>query len=216
VLDANQIVQTGGLLVISLIIFAESGLLLGIVLPGDSLLLAAGVFAAKGQLNIGWLVFCVIIAAIIGYEVGYSIGKRFGPKLFKREDGFLFRKEYMEKTEGFFKKYGPATLLVARFIANVRTVVSAVAGASNMNRRTYFIFNVLGAILWATSLTLAGYWLGNKVPNIDKYIVPLLIIALVIFYAVTFWGLTKDPVRRHSLKKGLKEDWHYYFRRKKV
>jgi membrane-associated protein len=212
-LNVNDIIQTGGLLVIAFMIFAESGLLLGIILPGDSLLLAAGVFAGRGKLPIGWLVPLVIISAIIGYEVGYSIGKKIGPRLFKRDDGFLFRKEYMAKIEEFFNKYGAVTLVLARFIANVRTIVSAVAGASGMDRRRYFTYNVLGAILWGGGVTLLGYWLGNNVPNIDKYIIPLVIIALLLMYAVTVWQLTNSPERRQKLKKGLKEDWNYFFKR---
>jgi membrane-associated protein len=212
VLNADNIVQTGGLLAIALMIFAESGLLVGIILPGDSLLLAAGVFAGKGKLPIAWLIVLVIIAAIIGYEVGYSIGRKIGPKLFKRSDGFLFREEYIGRTAKFFTKYGAATIILARFIANVRTLVSAIAGASNMNRRNYFIYNVIGAVLWGGGVTLLGYWLGTNVPNIDKYIIPLVLIALALMYAVTIWQLTKSPERRRNLKKGLREDWNYFFK----
>ena len=212
--NSEHIVQTGGLLVVSLMIFAESGLLVGIILPGDSLLLAAGVFAGKGKLPIVWLIALVIISAIIGYEVGYSIGRRIGPRLFKRNDGFLFRKEYIDRTRVFFEKYGLATMVLARFIANVRTIVSAVAGASRMNRGRYFLYNVIGAILWGGGVTLLGYWLGANVPNIDKYIIPAVIVALIILYAFTLWQLTKSPERRRNLKKGLREDWNYFFRRK--
>lgn len=211
-LNADEIVRTGGLLAVALMIFAESGLLVGIILPGDSLLLAAGVFAGRGKLPIDWLLFLVIVAAVIGYEVGYSIGRRIGPRLFKRKDGFLFREEYIGRTEEFFKKYGPATLVLARFIANVRTLVSAIAGASRMDRRNYFIFNVVGAILWGGGVTLLGYWLGANVPNIDKFIIPLVIIALLLLYAVTLWHLARTPEKRRALKKGLKEDFNYFFR----
>ena len=165
VLNVDNIVQTGGLLVIGLMIFAESGLLIGIILPGDSLLLAAGVFAGKGRLPIGWLLPIVIIAAIIGYEVGYGIGKRIGPRLFKRSDGFLFRKEYIAKTETFFHKYGAATIILARFVANVRTLVSAIAGASLMNRRNYFIYNVIGAVVWGGGVTLLGTGWATTYPT---------------------------------------------------
>ena len=212
--NSEHIVQTGGLLAISLMIFAESGLLVGIVLPGDSLLLAAGVFAGKGKLPIVWLMILVIVSAIIGYEVGYSIGRRIGPRLFKRDDGFLFRKEYIDRTKVFLEKYGLPTLVVARFIANVRTIVSAVAGASHMNRYYYFLYNVIGAVLWGGGVTLLGYWLGSNVPNIDKYIIPAVIVALLVLYAVTVWQLTKSPERRRNLKKGLKEDWNYFFKSK--
>lgn len=212
--NVDEIIKTGGLLVIALMIFAESGLLVGIILPGDSLLLAAGVFAGRGKLPIEWLLPLVIIAAIIGYEVGYTIGQRIGPKLFKRKDGFLFREEYMNKTEEFFDKYGPVTLVMARFIANVRTLVSAIAGASNMDRRKYTTYNVIGAVLWGGGVTLLGYWLGANVPNIDKYIIPAVIVALAALYAVTLWHLARTPEKRHKLRRGLKEDFDYFFRRK--
>lgn len=213
--DANHIVQAGGLLVIALMIFAESGLLVGIILPGDSLLLAAGVFAGKGRLNIEWLVLLVVLAAIIGYEVGYSIGKRIGPRLFHRNDGFLFRREYIEKTEGFFNKYGPATLVISRFIPNVRTIVSAVAGASKMNRRIFFTFNVVGAVLWGAGVTMLGFWLGSNVPNIDKYIIPAVIVGLLVVYAITVWQLTNTSQKRLKLRRGLREDFDYFFKRSK-
>jgi membrane-associated protein len=214
VFNVDEIIKTGGLLVIALMIFAESGLLVGIILPGDSLLLAAGVFAGRGKLPIEWLLPLVIIAAIIGYEVGYTIGQRIGPKLFKRKDGFLFREDYMNKTEEFFDKYGPVTLVMARFIANVRTLVSAIAGASNMDRRKYTTYNVIGAVLWGGGVTLLGYWLGANVPNIDKYIIPAVIVALAALYAVTLWHLARTPEKRHKLRRGLKEDFDYFFRRK--
>ncbi len=213
-LNVDTIVQTGGLLAVALIVFAESGLLIGLLLPGDSLLLAAGVFAGRGHLPIVWLVVLVIIAAIIGYEVGYVFGRRIGPKLFKRKNGFLFREEYIGRTEKFFNKYGPVTTVLARFIAHVRTLVPLIAGASNMDRRRYFIYNCVGSLLWGGGLTLLGYWLGTKVPNIDDYIIPVVLLSLVILYGFTVWQLTKSPERRKNLKSGLREDWHYFFSRK--
>jgi membrane-associated protein len=211
----EHIIQAGGLLIIGLIIFAESGLLIGILLPGDSLLLAAGVFAGHGKLPIIWLIAVTILAAIIGYEVGYSIGKKLGPSLFKRKDGFLFKEEYIGHTAKFFNKYGPATIISARFIAHVRTLVSVVAGASNMDRRRYFIYNVFGAILWCFSLILLGYFLGSRVPNFDKYIIISVVVTLAVLYSFTAWHLLKSPARRKNLKTGLKADWNYFFGSKK-
>ena len=210
--DVNSIVEAGGLLAVAFIIFAECGILLGFFLPGDTLLLAAGIFAAKGKMSIGWLVASVIIAAIIGYEVGYILGRRAGPKIFNRRNGFLFRKEYMGRAEQFFDKYGAITIVVARFVAHVRTFVSVIAGASNMNRRSYFVYNVIGAVIWAGGVTLLGYWLGTNVPNIDKIILPVVVVALIIFYALGLWHLLKTPERRLRVKTGLKEDWDYFFK----
>jgi membrane-associated protein len=205
VFDVDTIVQTGGLLAICLIIFAESGILLGFFLPGDSLLFAAGLFAAKGHLPLEWLLVLVVLSAIIGYEVGYILGRRAGPKLFNRNNGFLFRQEYIGRSERFFEKYGGITVVAARFVAHVRTFVSVIAGASRMDRRKYFAYNVIGAVLWGGGLILIGYWLGVNVPDVDRYIIPVVLIGLAIFYTVGLWHLLKTPERRHKLKKASKK-----------
>lgn len=212
--SVNDILQAGGLLAVGLTIFAESGLLLGIFLPGDTLLLTAGLFAGQGKLPLGWLIVIVVISAIVGYQVGYYIGERAGPRLFNRKDGLLFREDYIERTRQFLQKYGAATLIIARFIAHVRTLVSAVAGAGKMDKRAYFIYNVIGAVLWSVTLILLGYALGNNVPNIDQYFFPAVVLGLVIIYMFAFWEIAKDPQRRKNLRKGLKEDWDYFFKRK--
>jgi membrane-associated protein len=209
--DVNSIIQTGGLLAVAFIVFAESGLLVGFFLPGDSLLLAAGLFAANGRLPIQWLVPIVIVSAILGYEVGYIFGERAGPKIFSRKDGFLFREEYMTRTENFFDKYGAVTVLGARFIAHVRTFVSVIAGASRMDHKKYTFYNILGAILWGGGLTMLSYWLGKSVPNFDRYIIIVVLASLVVLYAFTIWKLAQTPEKRRRLKQGLKEDWNYFF-----
>jgi len=213
--NAQHVVETGGLALVALIIFAESGILLGLFLPGDSLLLAAGIFAGRGHLPIGWLIGLVIFAAIAGYEVGYVFGQRLGPKIFSRKDGFLFREEYMGRTQKFFEKYGPVTVVGARFVAHLRTLVSIIAGASNMDRRRYFIYNVVGAVLWGGGLTLLGYWLGSRVTHVDRYLVPVVLVSLAILYGFTLWQLLKNPARRRNLRAGLKEDLRYLFSKKK-
>jgi membrane-associated protein len=214
VFDVNSIVQTGGILAVAAIIFAESGLLLGFFLPGDTLLLTAGLFAGKGRLPIAWLLISVILAAIIGYEVGYKFGERLGPKLFKRKSGILLREDYIDTTRQYFLKYGAVTIIAARFIAHVRTFVSVIAGAGKMDKRQYFICNVVGAILWGGSITLLGYWLGSRVANIDKYFFPVIIGGLVLIYIITVWGIAKSPARRAALRKGIKEDFDYFIRGK--
>lgn len=198
----------------AVIIFAESGLLLGFFLPGDTLLLAAGLFAGQGKLPLGWLLIVSILAAIIGYQVGYHIGEKAGPKVFKRKDGILFREDYIKRTNHYFKKYGPVTVVAARFIAHVRTFVSVIAGAGKMNKREYFFYNVLGALLWGGGVTLLGYLLGSQIPDVEQYFLPVIIGALIIIYVVVFWRLAKDPKRRATLRRGLKEDWNYFFKRK--
>lgn len=213
--DVQNLVQTGGILAVALIIFAESGLLLGFFLPGDTLLLTAGLFSGQHKLPLIPLIISVVLAAIVGYQVGYIFGERAGPKLFKRKSGILLREDYIDKTNDYFKKYGPATIVVARFIAHVRTFVSVIAGAGRMDKRKYFIYNVIGAVLWGGGITLLGYWLGSTVSNVDRYFFPVIIGGLIIIYAATVWGLAKSPSRRAALKKGLKEDFDYFFNRVK-
>lgn len=212
--DVETIIQTGGLLIICLIVFAESGILLGFFLPGDTLLLTAGLFAGQGKLPLGWLLLLVTISAIVGYQVGYMFGERIGPKIFRRQDGILLRRDYIDKTRRFFEKYGAVTVVAARFIAHIRTFVSVIAGAGGMDKRSYLIYNVVGAVLWVVSLTLLGYWLGSSVPDIDRYFFPVIIAGLIIAYSLAIWGLLKSPARRHNLRKGLKEDIDYFFKRK--
>jgi membrane-associated protein len=211
-LDVHNIIQTGGILAVALIIFAESGLLLGFFLPGDTLLLTAGLFSGQHKLPLIPLIISVVLAAIIGYQVGYIFGERAGPKLFKRKTGILMREDYIHSTAEFFEKYGPATVVAARFIAHVRTFVSVIAGAAKMDKRAYLIYNVIGAVLWGGGLTLLGYWLGSSIPHIDRYFFPVVIGGLAVIYVVVVWGLVKSPARRAALKKGLKEDFNYFFK----
>jgi membrane-associated protein len=212
VFNVNDILQTGGLVAVGAIVFAESGILLGLFLPGDTLLLTAGLFAGQGKLPLFWLLAVVIISAIAGYQVGYIFGERAGPKLFKRKDGILLREDYINRTRQFLDKYGAITVLMARFIAHVRTLVSLIAGAGKMNRREFFIFNVAGAVLWGGGLILLGYWVGTAIPHVDQYFFPAVIISLIIIYLVIFWEVAKSPDRRRSLRKGLREDWDYFVR----
>jgi membrane-associated protein len=162
-LDASHIIETFGLLGIMAIIFAECGLLLGFFLPGDTLLFSAGVLVQRETFHEPlWLIILLIcVAAIVGNQVGYEIGRRGGPAVFKRPDSRFFRPEYVERTSLFFERYGPPAIVLGRFVPVVRTVITVMAGAGRMNYRTYTIYTVLGGGLWATSVTLLGYFLGN-------------------------------------------------------
>jgi len=191
-LDVTHLIESGGLLLIGFIIFAESGLLVGFFLPGDTLLFTAGFFAAQGKLTLAALLAVVILAAIIGNEVGYEIGKRTGKRIFKKKDGILFREEYVERAENFYEKHGGKTIILARFIPVVRTFSAVVAGVGSMSRIRFFIYNVAGAILWCTSVTLLGYWLGSKIPNIDKYLLPIIILAMLFSFSPTFYHFIKQ------------------------
>jgi membrane-associated protein len=162
-LDASQLIESFGLLGIMVIVFAECGLLVGFFLPGDTLLFSAGVLVQRNTFHQPlWLIILLIcVAAIAGNQVGYEIGRRGGPAVFKRPDSRLFRPEYVERTSQFFEKYGPPAIVLGRFVPVVRTFITVMAGAGRMNYRTYTLYTVLGGVLWATSVTLLGYFLGN-------------------------------------------------------
>jgi membrane-associated protein len=162
-LDAGHLIETFGLLGIMAIIFAECGLLLGFFLPGDTLLFSAGVLVQRDTFHQPlWLIILLeCIAAIAGNQIGYEIGRRGGPAVFRRPDSRLFRPEYVERTSHFFEKYGAPAVVLGRFVPVIRTFITVMAGAGRMNYRTYTLYTVLGGVLWATTVTLLGYFLGN-------------------------------------------------------
>lgn len=176
--DVSHIVAAGGLALIALIVFAEVGLMVGFFLPGDTLLLSAGIFAAQGKLPIVWTITVIAIAAILGDNTSYFIGHKLGPRLFRKKDGVIFRQEYVQKAEEFYGKYGNKTALLAHWVPIVRTFAPLLAGVGKMRYRTFAIFDAIGDIAWATAVTLLGYFVGSRIPNIDHYI--LLVLALVI------------------------------------
>lgn len=207
-LDPEQIIATGGLLLIAAIIFSESGLLIGFFLPGDTLLFAAGFFAAKGTLSLAWLIPTLIVAAILGYEAGYIIGQKLGPGLFKRKDGLIFRHEYVERAEIFYNKHGGKATMLARFVPVVRTISPVLAGVANMPKRIFWTYNIAGAIIWVTAVTLLGYKLGEHIHNIDKYLLPAVVAATVLSFSPTVYHVLKDEKIRsamwHKIKTSLR------------
>jgi membrane-associated protein len=167
-LDPKSLIDDVGLLGIFAVVFAESGMLIGFFLPGDSLLFTAG-FLASGpssvdealHLPLGWLLVGTFIAAVAGDQVGYVIGRRAGPAIFNRPDSRFFKQENVDKAHGFFERYGAKTIVLARFVPVVRTFAPVVAGVSNMQYRTFVTFNLVGGFLWAIGVTLLGYFLGQ-------------------------------------------------------
>ncbi|HEV2885137.1 MAG TPA: VTT domain-containing protein [Pyrinomonadaceae bacterium] len=143
------------------IVFAETGLAVGFFLPGDSLLVVAGLFAATGKLNLAALLSTLFVAAVVGDGVGYYTGARLGPRIFKREKSLLFRPSHLLKAQAFYEKYGGKTIIIARFVPIVRTFAPIVAGAAKMPYRNFVVYNVAGGFLWVFSMILAGYFLGN-------------------------------------------------------
>ncbi|MFI5263528.1 MAG: DedA family protein [Candidatus Kapaibacterium sp.] len=168
----RQIVTNGGIPMLCLIIFAETGLLVGFFLPGDTLLFLAGSLCATGEMQIGFffLILVLTISAIIGNSVGYFIGAKAGKKLFERPNSRFFNRDHLLKTHAFYEKYGGITMILARFIPIVRTFAPVVAGTVEMSKRKFTLFNIIGAILWIGGVTALGYFLGRQFPDIIKYL----------------------------------------------
>ena len=178
----DDLVRWGGYVVLFAIVFTETGLLIGFFLPGDSLLITAGIVAAAGGLNIWWLNLLLIVAAITGDSVGYAIGVRLGPRLFTRPQSLLFNPRHIERTRVFYARHGPKTIVIARFVPIVRTFAPVVAGVGQMEYRRFIFYNVAGGVGWVTSMTWAGYGLGRVIPNLGSYI--HLVVAVVIVLSV--------------------------------
>lgn len=203
-IDPEHIIQSGGVLLVAAIVFAESGLLIGFFLPGDTLLFSAGFFASQGNLPLATLLIVTTLAAIIGDNVGYTIGRRTGHKIFKKKDGILFRSEYIEQAEKFYEKHGGKTITIARFVPIVRTFAPVVAGVGKMDRKKFMAYNVVGATLWVFSITLLGYWLGSKIPNIDAYLLPAVALASLLTFGPAIWHVLKDAETRNKIASSIK------------
>jgi membrane-associated protein len=172
-LEPLTIVKAGGYVGTALIIFAESGLLIGAFLPGDSLLFAAGLLAGTGLFSYAALVVVVIAAAILGDSVGYWFGRNVGPALFSRPDSRFFKQEYVTRAERFYGKYGARAIVLARFVPIVRTLAPILAGVASMPYRRFLTYNAVGAALWGGSLVSLGYFLGSLIPGIERYVLPI-------------------------------------------
>ena len=168
--DVQGLIQWGGTLLVCLIVFVETGLFVGFFLPGDSLLVTAGVFSAAGVLKIGELAPLVTLCAIAGDQMGYWIGRRAGHALYRREDSIFFKRRHLDRAHAFYEKYGGKTVILARFMPIVRTFCPPVAGAAEMRYARYLAFDVIGGCAWGGGLVLSGYFLGSVVPNIGQRI----------------------------------------------
>ena len=180
--DVEGIIRWGGYFALAGIVFSETGLMVGFFLPGDSLLVTAGLFAAKGVLNIAILIPMLICCAVAGNATGYLIGRTIGPRLFKKEDSFLFKKKHLIKTQQFYEKHGGKTIILAQFIPVLRTFAQVVAGVAQMQYRKFFSFNVVGAVSWIASMLLIGYALMKVFPGVEKHI--NVVILIVIFLSM--------------------------------
>jgi membrane-associated protein len=194
--DASAI---SALIIIGLVIFSEAGLLIGVLLPGDTLLIPAGLLAAQGKLSLVGVLLVAWICSVLGSEVGYYMGKKAGKRLFRKQNGVLLRHGYLAKARKFYTKHGGKTIVIARFLPFVRTCAPLVAGATKMNHRTFLLFNIIGGGLWVSITVLASYWFGSIIPNIGDYILPITALILICALAPAFYRLARGQRsgRRH-------------------
>ncbi len=172
-MNLEQLIEAIGLLGVFGIVFAESGLLVGFFLPGDSLLFTAGFLASGGFFRIEFVVPLIFLASVLGDNLGYYLGHKAGYKIFKSDSSKIFHKDNLDKTKEFFKKYGGLTVIVAKFIPAIRAFAPALAGTGKMPYASFLFFDIIAGLVWSASLTLLGFYLGNTVPNIDRYILPI-------------------------------------------
>jgi len=188
--DVEGLVRAGGPLLVCMVVFVETGLFVGFFLPGDSLLVTAGVFAAAGSIPLRWLLIPVMLCAIVGDQLGYWIGRGMGASLYKREDSFFFRRSHLQRAHDFYEKYGGKTVILARFVPIVRTFCPPVAGAAGMPYSRYLTYDILGGIVWVGSMILGGYALGRSIPNIGQkihYVIAVVIVLSLLPAVISVW-----------------------------
>jgi membrane-associated protein len=176
----DALILWGGYALMVAIVFTETGLLVGLFLPGDSLLITAGLIAATGALNIWWINVLLMVAAIVGDSVGYAIGARIGPRLFTREKSMLFNPKHVDRTRRFYARYGAKTSVIARFVPIVRTFAPVLAGVGQMPYRRFLAYNVFGGIGWVAGMTWTGYFLGSAIPDIKSHIHKVVLVVIVL------------------------------------
>lgn len=196
--DVETLVRVGGLVGLTAIVFVETGLLVGFFLPGDSLLVTAGLFAARGDLELLPMIVCLSVAAIVGDAVGYNIGARAGPKLFTRPDSLLFNKKHLITTKEFYERHGPFTIVIARFVPILRTFAPVVAGIGAMQYRRFVVYNVAGGIGWVLTTVLGGYFLGQMIPNIHDHIHKVIAIVIVLSLMPAIIKVAKERLKLKS------------------
>ena len=182
VYNVPELIRLVGFPGLMLIIFSETGLMVGFFLPGDSLLVTAGVFAAGGFLDIAWLAPVLVVSAVLGNSTGYLIGRKAGQALYNRPNSFFFRREHLIRTHEFYERHGGKTIILAQFMPIVRTFAPVVAGAASMEYRRFITFNLVGAVLWINSMLFTGYFLVRFIPGLQKRID--LVVAVVIFLSL--------------------------------
>lgn len=219
--DLIDFIKWGGVLAVALVIFAESGLLIGFFLPGDSLLFTAGFLTYAGYLpiNIHLLVAILFVAAVAGDSVGYTFGRKLGPSLFKKPDARLFKQEYIHRANVFYAKHGGMTIVIARFIPIIRTFAPIVAGAARMEYRKFLTFNLMGGFMWAAGVTYAGFFLGKWFEymgwEIDHILLPIIAVIILLSILPPAIHILKDKKQRAALWNGTKRQFISVFSKTK-
>jgi membrane-associated protein len=178
--DVEGIIRAGGPLLVCIIVFIETGFFVGFFLPGDSLLVTAGVFAAAGVVPLKWLLLPVMLCAIVGDQIGYWIGRAAGSALYRREDSLFFRRKHLQRAHEFYERNGGKTVILARFIPIIRTFCPPVAGAAQMSYPQYLLYDVSGGVIWVGTMILGGYFLGRTIPNISQRIHYVIAVVIVL------------------------------------
>ncbi|KKS37359.1 MAG: hypothetical protein A3G49_01735 [Candidatus Sungbacteria bacterium RIFCSPLOWO2_12_FULL_41_11] len=211
-IDLVTLIKTIGYLGIFGIVFAESGLFLGFFLPGDSLLFTAGFLASQGFFNILLLMALCFLGAVLGDSFGYAFGRKTGPAIFNREDSLLFHKRHLERAKSFYEKYGGKTIILARFMPIIRTFAPILAGVGEMRYKTFLFYNIIGGVIWGVGMPFLGYFLGNVIPDVDKYIVPMVVAIIVLSFLPPVIHILKDKEHREEIITVLKK----YFRKSNI
>jgi membrane-associated protein len=194
----DDLIRWGGYTILTAIVFTETGLLIGCFLPGDSLLITAGLVAAAGALNIWWINALLIPAAIIGDSVGYAIGARLGPRVFTRPKSLLFDPRHVERTRDFYARHGAKTIVIARFVPIIRTFAPVVAGVGQMEYRRFLLYNIVGGVGWVTSMTWAGFLLGQTIPGIQERIHIVVGVVIVLSVVPILVEIIRERRRQRS------------------
>lgn len=195
-IDLVVLIKAAGYLGMFGIVYAETGLLFGILLPGDSLLFTAGFLASQGFLNIALLCFLTGVGAVLGDSTGYWLGRRFGSTIFSRKGSFFFDPSYLDRTHVFYEHYGAKALVLARFIPVLRTIAPTMAGVGRMSYVKFLSFSIIGGILWGIGLPLTGYFLGSTIPGIDRYLIPIILGIILISVSPGIWHIIRNAYHR--------------------
>jgi len=194
-----ELIKTAGLLGIFGIVFAESGLFIGFFLPGDSLLFTAGFLASQGFLNIYLLLAVSFIGAVLGDSFGYAFGRKVGPKIFNKEDSLLFNKDHLRRANEFYEKHGGKAIILARFMPIIRTFAPILAGVGRMSYSKFLSYNIIGGLLWGVGVTLAGFYLGRAIPDVDRYLIPIVLGIIILSVLPTIIHILKDKSYREQI-----------------